>query len=95
MSSAKSRPFCLGLNVFKQCLGQSDDYINQHINSISIANALDWLMHLNCFMNMNSGVLFCFFKNMWPPANFARNLTTLTVHPRRIGELKKMQKESG
>ena len=45
MSSAKSRPFCLGLNVFKECLDQSDDSVNQHFNSISIANAQDWLMH--------------------------------------------------
>ena len=91
MSSAKSQPFCLclGLNVFKECLDQSDDSVNQHINIISIANAVDWLMHLNCFMSLNSGMLFYFFKNRWPRADLARNLTTLAVHHRRIGEFKK------
>ena len=77
------------LNVFKECCGQSEDFVNQHINSISIANALDWLMHLNGFMSMNSGMLFYFFKNKWPRANLARNITILAVHPRRIGEFKK------
>ena len=60
MSSAKLRPFCLGLNVFKECFGPSD--VNQHINSVSIANALDSLIYLNCFMSMNSGMLFISLK---------------------------------
>ena len=38
---------------------------------------------------MNSGMLFYFFKNRWPRANLAINITTLAVHPGRIGEFKK------
>ena len=48
------------LSVFNKCFVQSDDSANQHINNISIANALGWLMHLNCFMGMNSGMLSLF-----------------------------------
>ena len=54
------------------------------------------LMHrinaLNGYMSMNSGMLFYFFKNRWPRANVARNITALAVHPRRIGEFKRNKK---